>query len=73
MNEEKNFELVYHFLQKNGIRYEDLTAIKHKEKEFRGVEITGLSQYHVKLEHTDDFVLCQFLDRMRALEKREKK
>lgn len=73
MNEDQKKELTYHFLKKNGIRYEDLVKIKNKEKEFKGVEITALSQYHVKLEHADDFVLCQFLDRMRGLEKANKK
>lgn len=69
MNEDQKKELTYHFLKKNGIRYEDLVKIKNKEKEFGGVEITALSQYHVKLEHPDYFILCRFLDEMVAFEK----
>ena len=69
MNENGNKEMTYHFLEKNGINYSELQKLRSKNREYREMQVTALSEYHVRIEHPDDFVLCRFLDEMVAFEK----
>lgn len=69
MNENGNKEMVYHFLEKNGINYSEMQKLRSKNREFHEIQVTALSEYHVRIEHPDDFVLCRFLDEMVAFEK----
>ena len=61
-------ELTYHFRRKGILKYYELQKLRASKDEFLDIRVEVHTEYHIRMIHKDDFVLCRFLEKIRELE-----
>lgn len=60
-------ELTYHYREKNPFTTEELDELFQSNEEFKEIK-TQSSEYHIRMWHKDDFVLCRMLEKIKQKE-----
>ncbi len=66
-------ELVYHFRLRNALTKEEARELRDSDEKFQSIIIKDMSQYHIRMIHNhDDMILCQFLEKIREIERQKR-